>query len=254
MNSCQITVVMPALNEENNLESAVRNVVEGFTRFNISGQIYIVNDGSNDRTGELAEQLALQNESVQAIHHTTPRGIGASFWDGVQKAAGELVVMLPGDGENDAVEILRYLPILEQVDIVVPYVYNREVRSPGRRLLSIIYREIIKASFGLSLNYMNGTVIYRRCVFDGIELRNPGFFYQTELLIKCIRRGYLYAEVPTALRRRKGGDSKAMTLASLFRVMRGYLGTLAEIISSPPALEVSPVSATARRLKEQTHG
>lgn len=254
MNNCQVTVVMPALNEEKNLDVAVRNVLEGFARFGISGQIYIVNDGSSDRTGDLAEQLALQHESVQVIHHATPLGIGASFWDGVRQAAGELVVMLPGDGENDALEILRYLPILEQVDIVVPYVYNREVRSPGRRLLSIIYREIIKISFGLSLNYMNGTVIYRRCVFDGIELQNPGFFYQTELLIKCIRRGYLYAEVPTALRRRKSGDSKAMTLASLLRVMLGYLGTLAEIISAPPAGAVSPVSATARRLKEQAHG
>lgn len=254
MNNCLVTVVMPALNEENNLESAVRNVLEGFARFNIPGQIYIVNDGSNDRTAELAEHLAAQHKNMHVIHHTTPQGIGASFWDGVQQATGELVVMLPGDGENDAAEILRYLPIMEQVDIVVPYVYNREVRSPGRRILSIIYREIIKASYGLSLNYMNGTVIYRRCIFDGIALRNPGFFYQTELLIKCIRRGYLYAEVPTALRRRKGGDSKAMTLASLFRVMRGYLGTLAETIATKTTKVVSPDSATARRLKEQTHG
>ena len=158
--------------------------------------------------------------------------------------------MLPGDGENDAAEILRYLPLLEQVDIVVPFVFNRAVRSPARRLLSIAYREIIKATFGLSLNYMNGTVMYRRSIFEGIQLQNPGFFYQSELLIKCIRRGYLYAEVPYALSRRSGGDSKATTFASLRKIMRGYLGMIREVLTEGPPPPVVANSATDRRLKE----
>jgi len=254
MTSVKITVVMPALNEERNLESAVRNTLEGFGRFEVSGQIYIINDGSSDRTGAIADKLAGQYETVQVIHHETPRGIGASFWDGVQHASGEIVVMLPGDGENDAAEILRYLPLLREVDIVVPFVYNRAVRSPARRLLSIIYREIIKASFGLSLNYMNGTVMYRRSIFDGIRLQNPGFFYQSELLIKCIRRGYLYAEVPSALRQRSGGDSKATTFGSLVKIMRGYLVILKEVLTTAPAGGIAPASATAQRLREFENG
>ena len=250
MSGPSVTVVMPALNEAGNIDRAAGNVLDVFSRTGIDGQLYIINDGSSDTTGELAEQLSRQDERVQVVHHPSPCGIGGSFWDGVQRANGEIVVMLPGDGENDAAEILRYLPLLEQVDIVVPYVFNRAVRSPARRLLSIVYREIIKATFGLSLNYMNGTVMYRRSILQDMKLRNPGFFYQSELLIRCIRRGYLYAEVPYALSRRSGGDSKATTFASLCRIMCGYLGMIREVLTEGASLPLVTTSATSRRLKE----
>lgn len=225
MSGIRVTVVMPALNEEQNLTGAVNNVLESFANLAVKGELLIVNDGSSDATAQIAEEFAASNRAVRVIHNATPCGIGAAFWTGVKQSAGEIVVMLPGDGENDAAEILRYLPLMEQVDIVVPFVFNREVRSFKRRLLSILYREIIKAAFGLSLNYMNGTVMYRKAVFTGMELENGGFFYQTELLIKTIRRGHLYAEVPYALSRRGSGDSRATTFSSLLRVARGFMAT-----------------------------
>lgn len=246
--SYAITAVMPALNEEGNLAAAVANVLDSYSRMGITGQLLIVNDGSSDSTGSMAEEFSRRQQNVKVIHHAAPDGIGASFWDGVREADGDVVTMIPGDGENDAAEILRYLPLMQQVDIVVPFVYNREVRSFRRRLLSIVYREIIKASFGLSLNYMNGTVMYRRCIFEGVELKCGGFFYQTELLIKTIKRGYLYAEVPCALNVRSGGESKATTLASLKKVARAYLETFAEInFGEPLDGRIVTQSVTARR-------
>lgn len=242
---------MPALNEENNLTGAIENVADNFSRLGINGELIVVNDGSIDGTGKLAEEFASRHSFVKVLHHDRPKGIGGSFWHGVQEASGDVVTMLPGDGENDAAEILRYLPLMEQVDIVVPFVYNRGVRTLRRRLLSIIYREIIKASFGLSLNYMNGTVMYRRCIFRDITLKCGGFFYQTELLVKTIISGYLYAEVPYALRQRGDGESKATTFRSLVKVARGYLSTMAEVyFGERQATGIVPESVTARRRAE----
>lgn len=244
---------MPSLNEENNLAGAVDNVLASFARLGINGELIVVNDGSTDRTGRLAEEFAQRFPNIKVIHHDRPNGIGASFWDGVEQGAGEVVTMLPGDGENDAAEILRYLPLMEQVDIVVPFVYNRGVRTFRRRLLSIVYREIIKASFGLSLNYMNGTVMYRRSIFRDIKLKCGGFFYQTELLVKTIISGYLYAEVPYALMQRGDGESKATTFKSLLRVARGYLDTMREVyLGGERPKGIVPESATARRRNELT--
>jgi glycosyltransferase involved in cell wall biosynthesis len=251
MNRYAVTAIMPALNEAGNLVAAAANVLSSFQRLEINGELIVVNDGSSDQTGEIAEQLSASNDNVSVLHHERPQGIGGSFWHGVRVAQGDTVTMIPGDGENDAAEILRYLPMLSEVDIVIPFIYNREVRSTARRLLSIVYREIIKASFGLSLNYMNGTVMYRRCIFAGIELKNGGFFFQSELLIKTIKRGYLYAEVPCALRTRESGDSSATSWSSLRRVMRGYLETFREMHLGPsPTGEIAAGSATARRLQE----
>lgn len=247
----QISVIMPSLNEEKNIARAVQNVIEGFKALGVTGEIIVINDGSTDATGRIATELPFAYPFVSVVHHDKPQGIGASFWDGVRHASGDVVTMMPGDGENDAAEILRYLPLMEQVDIVVPFIYNRGVRSFRRRMLSILYREIIKASFGLSLNYMNGTVMYRRTIFSGMTLRAGGFFYQTELLVKTILAGYLYAEVPCALLQRDSGESKATTLKSLRKVALSYIGLLREVYGKTLILPpLSPDSVTFLRQRE----
>src|SRR3989304_5733030 len=203
----KITVIMPVLNEEKNIVKAVENVIESFDRVEISGEIIVMNDGSTDGTGNAVEGLIKKHSFIRLISHDKPEGIGGSFWEGIKKSQGEVVTMVPGDGENDAFEILRYLPLMEQVDVVIPFVYNANVRSLKRRLLSKLYKGIINLSFGMLLNYMNGTVMYRKCALQNITLKSSGFFYQTELLIKSIKSGYLYAEVPCALQQRLGGES-----------------------------------------------
>ncbi len=247
----QITAIMPALNEETCLTASINNVLEGFRRHNLRGELLIVNDGSSDRTGALADEWGGRYDFIHVLHHDKPYGIGGSFWDGVQHARGEVVTMIPGDGENDAAEIFRYLNLMNEVDIVVPFVYNPGVRPWRRRLLSFVYHQIIYFTTAYSLNYLNGTVMYRRSIFEGITLKSNGFFYQTELLIKTIGRHYLYAEVPYALKKRDGGKSKATTLKSLFSVVSGYLGTLRDVyaLRSRPA-PISASSITARRHRE----
>jgi glycosyltransferase involved in cell wall biosynthesis len=253
MSEYLISVIMPSLNEEKNLARAVQNVVEAFNRFGVNGEIIVVNDGSTDDTGGIAKALGAKHPFLRVLHHEKPLGIGASFRDGVSHSRGEVVTMIPGDGENDASETIRYLPVLEHVDIVIPYVFNKEVRPAGRRVLSALYKGIINASFGLSLNYMNGTVIYRRCVLQDLTFRSEGFFYQTELLIKNIRTGYLYAEVPYTLNRRAAGVSKATTISSLLKVARNYLTVWADIYLKREGEGggVSPDSVTAMRRRRK---
>lgn len=250
MTPYKISVIMPSLNEEDNVSNAVQNVMDGFDLFGIQGEVVVVNDGSTDNTGKIATALSEKHPFVNVIHHDEPQGIGASFWDGVWKASGELVTMIPGDGENDARETLRYLPLMDHVDILIPFVYNKNVRSRKRRILSILYRGIINTSFGMTLNYMNGTVMYRKSALKGITLKGKGFFYQTELLIKTIKRGYLYAEVPYALSQRTGGASKATSFKSLTKVARAYLSTLTSVYAGGQEGGIDPDTVTARRWKE----
>lgn len=252
MEHYKISVIMPALNEELGLEASMRNVLESFTRHGVFGELVVVNDGSCDHTGAIAEAWASQHPNIRVLHHMQPQGIGSAFWDGVQHARGEIVTMIPGDGENDAAEIFRYLPLLDQVDIVVPFVYNPQVRPWRRRLLSFLYHEIIYVTFALALNYMNGTVMYRKGILKGITLKSFGFFYQTELLIKTIiGHNYLYAEVPYALQERQGGKSKATTLKSLLRVIIAYFNTVRDVNPLKRSYaDAVPESITAQRLKE----
>ena len=247
----KISVIMPALNEENNLAGAIENVIEAFRKLGVSGEIVVVNDGSTDRTAAIVEGFKGKYPFIQLIHHDKPQGIGASYWDGIWKSEGEIVTMIPGDGENDTYEVLRYLPLMDHVDIVIPFIYNRNVRSWSRRLISKLYKGIINLSFGMLLNYMNGNVIYRKCILQDITLKSRGFFYQTELLIKCIKGGYLYAEVPCALQQRGSGRSKALTFKSLLRVIRGYLYMVGTVyLFNNKNRRIVPDSVTALRYRK----
>lgn len=242
---------MPALNEEKNISKALENVTKSYIRLGFSGEIIVINDGSTDNTELMVKGFIEKYPFIRMICHNKPKGIGASFWDGVRESRGELVTLLPGDAENDSYEILRYLPIMDHVDIVIPFFYNKEVRPWKRRMISKLYKGIINLSFGMLLNYMNGTVMYRKCVLQSLTLKNTGFFYQTELLIKAIKRGYLYAEVPYAIKHRVGGKSKALTLKSLLRVISGYFSTMVAVyILNKNDKFMASDSVTALRYRE----
>jgi len=244
-----ITLVMPALNEEANIVGAVTRCLEAFGRLAIDGEVLVVNDGSRDRTPELVENLkaGAGKDRVRMISHPSPQGIGASFRDGVAASKARAVAMMPGDNENDPSEILRYLPLLDHVDLVVPFVFNKEVRGRRRNLYSSIYLFLVNLAFGLKFNYTNGTVLYHRCVLEDSPNRSNGFFFQTENLVRAVRRGYLFAEVPYRLDLRETGESKATSWASLKIIIRDFLALLREVHCSPAPPPPAAASAAARR-------
>lgn len=247
-----ITIVMPCLNEEANIANAVHTTLLALDRRKLHGEIIIVNDGSTDQTQAIAEKLAANDSRVRIIQHAACQGIGASFFDGVRSAKKEYVTMFPGDNENDPDDALVYFGIARDVDIIVPFIYNIEIRSPGRRIISSLFRFIINISFGMNLNYTNGTVIYNTAILEDINLKTNSFFYQAELLIKLIRKGYLYAETPHFLKDRKSGKTKALTLKSAFEVLTAYLHMILEVhilrTSGATDLPLNPRSATHRRI------
>ncbi len=245
--SPSISIIMPSLNEENNIENTIIDTITALDKEGMTGEIIIVNDGSTDKTGEIAERLSKTDSRISVIRHTSPLGIGRSFMDGVLKAKHDSVVMYPGDNEMLPGEMLLYLDELRSVDIIVPYIVNTASRSVLRRMISGAYSLFVRFAFNLNVHHSNGTVVYRRCILNGIKLRSNGFLYQTELLAKTIHRGYLYAEVPYFIRPRMAGKSKSSSLKGVVGVII-QLGALAmDIYFSNTEAGIAPDSATANR-------
>lgn len=219
-----ITTIVPAHNEEKNILLIIDRILSTFKEFNLNGEIIVINDGSRDSTSQLVERKIKDNPGlIRMITHDKRKGIGASFWDGVDNAKGDFVVMIPGDNENDPREILQYHELLKYVDIVIPFIFNKEVRSLFRNAVSFIYRFIINATFATNFNYTNGTILYRKSILKELDYRSNGFFFQTDILIRTVKKGYLFAEVPCRLDKRKEGVSKLFTFSSLFKLAREYL-------------------------------
>ena len=230
--SLSLSIVMPALNEEANIFGAINETLQSFDNFNINGEIIVINDGSRDKTPQIIEEICRKDQRVKMISHTSPQGIGAAFWDGVDHSENETICMLPGDGENDPDEIIRYLNLLSHVDMVIPFVFNPQVRPWWRSALSYVYRVIINTTFLVNFNYTNGTILYRKSVLEELSNRNQSFFFQTDILIRSVKRGYLFAEVPYCLGMRGAGDSKAISYPSLINVIKGYLRLMRDLYFS----------------------
>lgn len=250
-----LSVIMPALNEELNIAQAIHDTFEAIDFFKINAEVIVVNDGSVDRTQSIIEEKITQYPiRLKVIRHVSPQGIGASFWDGVKHSAGDIVVLMPGDNEVLPKEILRYYSLLEHVDIVVPFVFNREIRSFLRKIVSSFFVSIINATFNVNFTYTNGTVIYRKSALKEISYRCSGFFYQTDILVRLAKRGFLFAQVPYKLGIRAGGGSTALTLRSLRKVIRGYLRLVRDIYfnknESMQNVQFPEDSLTAKRRKE----
>lgn len=218
-----ISIIIPALNEGKNIIATIDNILNAFNKFNLDGEIIVINDGSTDKTEELVNDFISRDNRVRIVNHKTPQGIGAAFWQGFDNSKNDSICLIPGDNENDPCEILRYFKLLEHVDIVIPFVFNKEVRSVFRNALSWVYRFIINATFKMNLNYTNGTVLYRKSILKDIEYRSSRFFFQTDILIRLVKRGYLFAEVPYKLSERLGGSSKAVSFPSFLNVAKGYV-------------------------------
>ncbi len=228
----EFSVVMPALNEEENISSAIISVLQAFDDLEISGELIVIDDGSTDETSALASRFAEVEERVRLISQEgNNRGIGNAFWTGVDESVGQFVTMLPGDNENEPEETLRYVNLLNHIDIVVPFVFNKEVRSLFRNSLSYIYRFIINTTFLVHFNYTNGTIIYRRTVLDTIKARNDGFFFQTDILVRSVKAGFLFAEVPYRLSVRQSGKAKAVSFPSFVQIVKGYLRLVRDLYS-----------------------
>jgi glycosyltransferase involved in cell wall biosynthesis len=224
-----LSVIMPALNEEDNVELAVHSTLSAFEKYNIEGEVLVINDGSTDKTREIVERLCCAKQSVRLINHDAPKGIGYSFWEGVKKVDRDVVVLFPADNEIDPEDTLQYFGLMDKVDMLVTFFHNTEVRNRSRRIISSLYRFVVNMSFGTNLNYTNGAVFYRRSILGEVGLNNFGFFYQAELLVKLIRKGYLFAEVPGYLGVRTGGKTKAISFKSFCQVLQGYLRLMFDI-------------------------
>ena len=100
----------------------------------------------------------------------------------------------------------------------------------------------INVVFGINLNYTNAPGFYRKLIFSDIHLQRLGFLYETEILVKAIRRGYLFAEVLCSLGKWISGASQTLALRSLLNAMRTYLKLFKSVCSGDNGSTYSRVS------------
>lgn len=174
-------------------------------------EIVIVDDGSHDRTPEIADGLAARDPRVRVVHHSTNRGVAAAMRSGFEAATQPYVFYTDGDQQFDLVDIRRLIAELDGADVVAGYRIQR--RDPAHRLvIGWVYNLLVRLLFRVSWRDVDCAFkIFRRDVFDRVPLstvRSNGAVFFPELLIALHLAGARIREVGVCHYPRRAGRAK----------------------------------------------
>lgn len=219
-----VSIIIPAFNEEGNLEGAVKDVVVAVNSANIQDyEILIFNDCSADKTGAVADELAKKNKKIRVIHNPKNMGMGYNYRKGAELAKNEYVVMVPGDNEVEGKSIGNLFSQVSEADLIISYTANPEIRPYLRQVISRTYTKLMNFLFGLNLRYYNGICLIRKDLLKQVEMTTFGFAYMAEILTKLIKAGRSFVEVPMLIRPRAYGEVSVFRLKSIIGVARAIL-------------------------------
>ncbi len=211
----KLSVIIPARNEEACLEATVSALVDTLRRAQVSYDVVIVNDNSNDGTLQVCRNLAGKLEGVRYLDNPPPWGFGFAVRRGLSDFGGDAVAIVMADGSDDPEDVVAGLHKLDEgYDCAFGSRFIHGSRIVGYPLHKLVLNRLanwfIKIIFGLRYNDVtNAFKLYRREVIEGVQpILSHHFNLTVELPLKAITRGFSYAVMPVRWYNRKAGISK----------------------------------------------
>ncbi len=212
-----LSVVLPAYNEESVIAATVQTCVEVLSRVAPEYEIIVVNDGSRDRTGEIADALAAANPRVRVVHNTPNRGYGGALIAGFEAARNQLTFFMDSDGQFDIADIALLLPLREQgYRAVLGYrrhrndAFIRKVNAWGWKML-------VSALFGLRVRDVDCAFkLYDTSLVRALNVTAEGAMVNTEMLAKLRKLDVPFVEVPVRHYPRVHGKATGANLGVIF--------------------------------------
>lgn len=215
-----LTIMFPCYNEEANVERVTRAALEVGRKIADDLEVLIVNDGSRDRTGEIADRLAAEIPEVRAVHNRPNRGYGGALARGFREATKDWIFYTDGDGQFDFGELPRLLPLLETHDVVSCYRIDR--KDPlMRKVNALAWSTLVNLLFRIGLRDIDCAFkIYPRSFIERIELLSTGALIDTEMLAKARNHKLSIAQLGVHHYPRTAGQQTGANLKVILRAFR----------------------------------
>ncbi|GAC1371964.1 MAG: hypothetical protein NVSMB39_6130 [Candidatus Saccharimonadales bacterium] len=216
-----LSVFFPVYNEAEALPEVVDRATGVLRNLELENyEIIIVDDGSADGSGAIADRLAKQDQHIKVVHHGVNQGYGAALVSGFEAAKCQWVVYNDGDGQFDLGDLERFFEPSTRTDAVLGY---RRVRHDhaGRKLNAWLWGEMVQEILGLQVRDLD-------CAFKLIKterlkqlgrLEARGAVISAELLVKLKNAGVKWEEVPVEHYPRLGGEPTGAKLSVIFRAL-----------------------------------
>jgi glycosyltransferase involved in cell wall biosynthesis len=222
----RLSFFFPAHNEEANIEALVAEALETLPSLAETFEIIAVDDGSKDRTGELADRLAAEHpDVVRVVHHNPNRGYGGALRSGFEAARYELLAFTDGDRQFRIADLGRLTARMAEADhpdVVVGYRIKRA--DPFVRIAyARTYKLANRIFFGLQVTDVDcACKLFRREALDGVRVESGGAFFSAELLNKIRQAGRSIAEVGVPHYPRTAGSPTGAKPSVIWRAVKDF--------------------------------
>jgi len=239
-----ISVFFPVYKDERTVRRVALKSLEVLEATCREYEVLIIDDGSPDRAGEIADEVAREfPERVRVIHHPRNRGYGAAVRTGLSNVRHEWICFLDGDDEYDVFDLYKMLPLLDFYDLIITFRYVKAY-SGKRQFISWVYNCVLRYLFRTRYRDIStGFRVMRRSLVSQLDLRSDSTFIGAEIAIKTMLRGYRVGEVGIQTFPREFGKGSSTTFKSILATISDLRKTYRHIFSRDYQL---PYSREAR--------
>jgi dolichol-phosphate mannosyltransferase len=224
-------LILPTYNEAENIEAMLRAALAQLASTGREHTILVVDDGSPDGTGELADAMAAEHPEIRVLHRSAKQGLGRAYLAGFREAlagGAELILEMDSDFSHDPADLPRLIAATGAADLVLGsrYVPGGGVLDWGivRRALSRGGSAYARLLLGVPVRDLTGGFkCFHRRVLETIDLKGvhaDGYGFQIELTYRAVRAGFTVTEVPITFRERRVGRSKMTARIALEAVWK----------------------------------
>ncbi len=215
-----LSVIFPAFNEEANIKRTVESARAVLPKIAARWEIIVVNDGSKDATADICDELSELYPEVRPVHHPQNRGYGAALKSGILAARSGLIFFTDSDGQFDLLELESLIRWSDDYDIVMGYRGKRQ--DPPHRLLNAFgWNMLVRLVLGVKVRDIDCAFkLFRREVFDRIQIRSVGAMVNTEILAQATNFGMRMREIRVTHYPRQYGNPSGANLRVIVKAFR----------------------------------
>jgi glycosyltransferase involved in cell wall biosynthesis len=218
----ELSIFFPFWNEEENIKSVIKNAIPVANKAATKWEIIMVDDGSTDKTLEIAQKLAAKDKRLKVISHQPNRGYGAALNSGFTNAKYKYIVFTDGDAQFDFKEISKFIEKIDDADLVIGYRKKRRDKNIMKRLLLMYLLKVhVFILFGVYFRDIDCAfkMFRKNAINEIMPIRSEGAMVSTEILAKAKRKKLRIKEVGVTHYPREHGSQSGANFQVVLRAI-----------------------------------
>ena len=220
MSDLRATLFFPVFRDERSVRTVAEKGLKLLSELCSDYEIIIVDDGSPDRSGEIADDLAREHEKIRVIHHEKNLGYGAAVRSGLAASRFEYICQTDGDDEYEVEDLRKLLRLRERYDLIITFRYKK-IYSTWRIFVSWVYNKLLRILFRMPFRDVStGLRMVRKSVVKDLDLESTSPFIGAEIAIKAMLKGYAVGEVGIQTFPRAFGKGATVSFPNILATIR----------------------------------